>query len=41
MFSKIPGHLTGTTKFTLADALMSGSAVFGFKYPSLLKFDED
>jgi hypothetical protein len=28
-------------KFTLADALMSGLAVFGLKYPSLLKFDGD
>jgi hypothetical protein len=28
-------------KFTLADALMSGLAVFGLKYPSPLKFDED
>jgi hypothetical protein len=28
-------------KFTLVDALMSGLAVFGLKYPSLLKFDED
>ena len=41
VFSKIPDHRTGATKFTLADALMSGLAVFGLKYPSLLKFDED
>ena len=41
VFSRIPDHRTGTTKFTLADALMSGLAVFGLKYPSLLKFDED
>jgi hypothetical protein len=25
----------------LVDALMSGLAVFGLKYPSLLKFDEE
>ena len=41
VFSKIPDHRTGTTKFTLADALMSGLAVFGLKYASLLNFDED
>jgi len=41
VFSKIPDHRTGITKFTLADALMSGLAVFGLKYPSLLNFDED
>ena len=41
VFSRIPDHRTGPTKFTLADALMSGLAVFGLKYPSLLKFDED
>ena len=41
VFSLIPDHRTGTTKFTLADALMSGLAVFGLKYPSLLNFDED
>jgi hypothetical protein len=41
VFSKIPDRRAGVTKFTLADALMSGLAVFGLKYPSLLKFDED
>lgn len=41
VFSQIPDHRPGKTKFTLADALMSGLAVFGLKYPSLLKFDED
>jgi hypothetical protein len=41
VFSKIPDHRTGTTTFTLADALMSGLAVFGLKYASLLNFDED
>ena len=28
-------------KFTLSDCLMSGLAVFGLKYPSLLQFDRD
>ena len=38
-----PARETGytPTKFTLADALMSGLAVFGLKYPSLLRFDGD
>ena len=41
VFSQIPDHRVGTTTFTLADTLMSGLAVFGLKYPSLLRFDED
>ena len=28
-------------KFTLSECLMSGLAVFGLKYPSLLQFDRD
>ena len=28
-------------KFTLSECLMSGLAVFGLKYPSLLRFDRD
>lgn len=41
VFSRIPDHRGEAVKFTLVDALMSGFAVFGLKYPSLLKFDED
>ena len=32
----VPGR-----KFSLSDCLMSGLAVFGLKYPSLLRFDRD
>jgi hypothetical protein len=39
-FDQIPDHRSGPYQFSLADALMSGLALFGFKYPSLLKFDE-
>ena len=28
-------------QFSLSDCLMSGLAVFGLKYPSLLRFDRD
>lgn len=38
-FEQIPDHRRGPL-IPLADALMSGLAVFGLKYPSLLKFDE-
>lgn len=38
-FTSIPDHRCGST-ITLPDALMSGLAMFGMKYPSLLKFDE-
>ena len=38
-FKQIPDHRRGPL-IPLADALMSGLAVFGLKYPSLLKFDE-
>lgn len=40
-FSKIPDHRTGLVEYSLVDTLMSASAVFGLKYPSLLKFDEN
>ena len=42
-FSTIPDHRTkqGNVKVSIKDALMSGLAVFSFKYPSLLKFDND
>src|SRR5512143_112887 len=39
-FGKIPDHRHGGQRFSLPDVLMSGLAVFGLKYPSLLKFDE-
>lgn len=39
-FGKIPDPRNGGQQFSLPDVLMSGLAVFGLKYPSLLKFDE-
>ena len=39
-FGKIPDHRNGGQRFSLQDVLMSGLAVFGLKFPSLLKFDE-
>ena len=39
-FGKIPDHRNGGQQFSLQDVWMSGLAVFGLKYPSLLKFDE-
>jgi hypothetical protein len=39
-FDQVPGHRNERTAITLPDALMSALAVFGLKYPSLLKFDE-
>ncbi|VFN01149.1 MAG: hypothetical protein BECKG1743D_GA0114223_102561, partial [Candidatus Kentron sp. G] len=38
-FEKIPDNVSNT--IPLADHLMSGLALFGFKYPSLLQFDKD
>ena len=40
-FAKIPEHRTGKLEYSLVDTLMSGAAVFGLKFPSLLKFDEN
>ena len=40
-FQKVPDHRSGKSEIPLVDALMSGLAVFGLKYPSLLKFDEE
>jgi hypothetical protein len=40
-FSKIPEHRAGNVEYSLVDTLMSGAAVFGLKFPSLLKFDEN
>ena len=39
-FDKVPDPVP-RRKFTLSDCLMSGLAVFGLKYPSLLRFDRD
>ncbi len=39
-FSKIPDHRPGEVTISLADALMSGFAMFSLKDPSLLAFDE-
>jgi hypothetical protein len=38
-FAKIPDPCDG--KITLVDYLMSGLALFGLKYPSLLQFEHD
>ena len=40
-FQKVPDQRSGKSEIPLVDALMSGLAVFGLKYPSLLKFDEE
>jgi hypothetical protein len=39
-FEKVPEHRHARSEIPLPDALMAGLAVFGLKYPSLLKFDE-
>jgi hypothetical protein len=39
MFGLIPDHRTENVDISLADALMSGLAVFSLKDPSLLRFD--
>jgi hypothetical protein len=39
-FEKIPDPRCYGQQFSLPDVLMSGLAIFGLKYPSLLKFDE-
>src|SRR6267143_1500581 len=38
-FSKVPDHRSDGSKMTLADALMSGFAMFSLKCPSLLDYD--
>ena len=41
-FKRVPDHRAASrVGVTLPDALMSGLAIFGMKYPSLLAFDED
>lgn len=39
-FSKVPDFRQGDIKISMADALMSGFAIFSLKDPSLLAFDE-
>ena len=39
-FERIDDHRSSRREIALSDALMSGLAMFGLKYPSLLKFDE-
>src|SRR3990172_7572629 len=39
-FAAVPDPRTERSEIPLGDALMAGLAVFGLKYPSLLKFDE-
>ena len=39
-FEAIVDHRTERSQISLPDALVSGLAVFGLEYPSLLKFDE-
>jgi len=39
-FTSVPDGRTGSCSISLADALMSGLAVFGLKCPSLLQFDQ-
>ena len=38
-FCRVPDHRSGRPSIALADALMSGLAIFGLKCPSLLQFD--
>ena len=40
LFEKIPDN-SSRNSIPLADHLMSGLAIFGLKYPSLLQFDQD
>ncbi|MDX1487960.1 MAG: hypothetical protein R3268_07160 [Acidiferrobacterales bacterium] len=39
-FERLGDHRSSRRAMSLPDALMSGLAMFGLKYPSLLKFDE-
>jgi hypothetical protein len=40
-FNKIKDFRKGKIDYSLPDILMSGLAIFGLKYPSLLPFDND
>jgi hypothetical protein len=39
-FDTIPDRRRGRSQISLTDCLMSGLAIFGLKYPSLLQFDQ-
>lgn len=39
-FDFIPDNLQARSQISLSDCLMSGLAIFGLKYPSLLQFDQ-
>jgi hypothetical protein len=39
-FQNVPDHRTGSVKVSMADALMSGFAMFSLKDPSLLAFEQ-
>ena len=40
-FDEVEDPVSARRRFSLSDCLMSGLAVFGLKYPSLLQFDRD
>lgn len=40
-YQKVPDKAKKPNKHSLTDCLMSGLALFGLKYPSLLQFDQD
>ena len=40
-FDKVKKHYKSRPNYSLPDVLMSGLAVFGLKYPSLLAFDNN
>jgi len=40
-FDLIPDARQIRSQFSLTDCLMSGVAIFGLKYPSLLQFEQD
>jgi hypothetical protein len=39
--AKVSDYRTGTPEYSMSNVLMSGLAVFGLKYPSLLQFDKN
>jgi hypothetical protein len=40
-FEKVPDHRSPGCTYSMPDALMSGLAIFGLKFPSLLNFDQN
>jgi hypothetical protein len=40
-FDQIPDNRQTRSRISLSDCLMSGLAIFGLKYPSLLQFEQD